>query len=528
MGLFIHLSINFRGITEEAWETAWHESLDIFKKFPLPLFTYDVETKYGKERHVYSRNLILDPGTKEERWYLDGDLLSRQYAETFELYRHLAAYTKESGQHGCYDHSVFKTDEPQYPSSSNSVELWGSKTQGYPFHLALVAAGIMLENKFPGHCYLHGDIHYKQVEVMLNWLEITFGKKYALPICFDPSRLFQQLHLVYGKRKQAAIERFASLYKGEDYDLLKAMSSVIGEKEALVYWTKELNHYNSLDQLGAQGIVRTVLEVTEDVQALINFVENANAVRRSTQKAFDLSYLLKQLCSDFIFIHPTEREYARSLTQRGDDMQTIDDVFRQLFLKMAGMPYVSPLYIPADELLEIFALHNPKQGEAYRQIIEEQQEKLSTWIKKLEQTMALVEERLEKKAELSGDMETDTSFIDNYPLHEQYIVRQAIQQQDNFKAYEKYVAELRAALRILIEKRPSFYSKKTAKGYLKGIYKYSFEAGWGLSAEAWENLDCISDLALLQELFALAAVDNPETTFWRWRKHIFETAGQII
>ena len=82
MGLYIHLSINFRGITEEAWETAWHESLEILKKFPLPLFRYDVETKNGKDRNVYSRNLILDAETKEECWYLDGDLLSRQYAET--------------------------------------------------------------------------------------------------------------------------------------------------------------------------------------------------------------------------------------------------------------------------------------------------------------------------------------------------------------------------------------------------------------------------------------------------------------
>lgn len=37
MGLYIHLTVNFKDISNEDWETAWHESLDIFKKFPLPL-----------------------------------------------------------------------------------------------------------------------------------------------------------------------------------------------------------------------------------------------------------------------------------------------------------------------------------------------------------------------------------------------------------------------------------------------------------------------------------------------------------
>lgn len=528
MGLYIHLSINFRGITEKAWETAWHESLEILKKFPLPLFRYDVETKNGKDRNVYSRNLIIDAETKEECWYLDGDLLSRQYAETFDLYRHLEAYTKKSGQQGCYDDSVFKTDTPEYWSSSNGMELWDSKTQGYPFHLAVLAVGIMLENRFPDHCYLHGDIQDKQVEVMLKWLETTFDKKYSTPICFDACRLFKQLHLVYDSDRQAAIERFAKLYEGEDADLLKAMVSVIGEKEALAYWTKELNRYGSLNQWGAQEIVRAVLEATEDIQTLLSFVGNANLTRSSAEQNFDVSEVLKLLCSDFIFIPPAQREYARVLTQRSEDLQTIDDVINRVFMQMAGMPYVSPLYVPADELLEIFVLHRPEQAEEYRHIIEESQEKLSNWIKKLEETVRLFEESLEDSADESDDLESEVSLIESYPLHEQYIVRQAIQQQDDFETYEKQLPELVAALEVLIEGHSAFYSNKTVNGYLRGIYEYSFEAGWGLSEEGWEKLDRLSDVALLQKLFALATVDNHETTFWRWRKHVFETAWHLI
>ena len=82
--------------------------------------------------------------------------------------------------------------------------------------------------------------------------------------------------------------------------------------------------------------------------------------------------------------------------------------------------------------------------------------------------------------------------------------------------------ELKAALKVLIEKHPNLYEGKSVDAYLRGIYKYSFDAGWGLSAEGWQKLDQIKDVTLLKSLFALATVDNHEITFWRWRKHIFE------
>ena len=522
MGLYIHLSVNFRGITKDAWEAAWLESLDILKKFPLPLFRYDVETKKGKERHVYSRNLILDAETAEECWHLEGDLLSRQTAETFDLYRHLEAYTKESGQHACYDHSVFKTDEPAYSCSSNGLQIWDSKTQGFPYHLAVLAVGIMLENRFPENCYIYGDIKEQQVTEVLRWLETTYNEEYAKPICFDASRLYKKLHLVYAPDRQATIERFADLYHGEDRDLLKAMFSTVGEEETFAYWIAELNHYESLDQWGAQEILQAVLEATEDVELLIEFVEKANSLRSAAQRPFEMSYLLKKLCNDFIFVPPSEREYARILNQRSEDLQTIDDVLGQLFMKMAGMPYLSPLYIPADELFEIFALHYPKQGEEFKLIIEEGQKKLNKWLNELQQTIAQLEERLDNDPDLPEDEEPETSSIENYPLHEQYIVRQAIQQQEDYEIHNQYLPELEAALQGLIEKHPKLFEGKSVDAYLRGIYEFSFDAGWGLSAEGWQKLDQIKAVPQLKNLFALAIVDNHETTFWRWRKHIFE------
>ena len=40
---------------------------------------------------------------------------------------------------------------------------------------------------------------------------------------------------------------------------------------------------------------------------------------------------------------------------------------------------------------------------------------------------------------------------------------------------------------------------------------------------AWARTDQTQDVEILKRLLALAAVDNQERSFWRWRKHIFES-----
>jgi hypothetical protein len=523
MGLYIHLSVNFKNIPDKDWEAAWHESLDIFKKFPLPLSRHTVETKKGKKRHVYAQNLILDKGEKDESWYLEGDLLSMQSGETFTMYRHLEAYkTDYTSHHGCFNDSVFKTKDPTYPSSSNGVELWDSKTQWYPFHLAILAVGIMLENKFPDSCYLHGDIEEKQVEVMLDWFEAVYNKKYQQPICFDADRLYEKLDAVYSDKK-ALFERFTCLYQGGRADEFRALLRFMGKKKTYDYYGNDLNEYESLTQWGARDILRSVLEVTEDVNELVAFVENAIAKRPKKEKPFEWSHVLEMLCGDYIFVNPIERESMKRLTNRNDDMDNINDVFGRLFMKMSGMPHISPLYVPTDELLEIFALRDPKQGDKYRKIIEEYEKKLKDRTKIVDETVEAIDETIEKNTEFQEEIDEKEDIIEKYPLHEQYIVRQALQQQDHFGAYKKNVSTMRDSLQNLLKKHADMYENKTVEAYLKGIYEYSFEAGFGVSEKGWKAIDKLTNLETLKYLFVLATVNNNEMTFWRWRKHIFET-----
>ncbi len=523
MGLFIHATINLKGVSDKDWEAAWHESLDIFKRFPLPLSRHDIETQLGEKRHVYSTNLILNKGEKDECWYLEGDLLSKQSAETFSLYRHLAAYQENKhGHSGCYDESVFKTNSPEYHSSSNGIKLWGRKTQGYPFHLAILAVGIMLENKFPDNCYIYGDIDENQVENMLAWLETTYEQSFDKPICFDADRLFEKLSTVYTDQK-ALLERFTTLYQGDATTEFKALLQLIGKKAVYNHYAKDLNDFSSLDQWGAHKIMRTVLEASESVPELVAFIENAIEKRDKKDKSFEWTDVLSMLCNDYIFVNPIQRESIKRLTSKGEDMDNINDVFGRFFMKMRGMPYISPLYVSKDELLEIFALRDPKNGKKYRRIIEEAEEKLAEMAKKVDKTVEAIEKNIEESIEFQEEMEQKEDILETYAPYEQYIVRQALQQQDHFGDYATNISHIRKSLDGLVEKQGAFYDRNTAEDFLKEIYAYSFDVGFGVSKKGWSAVDAQTNLTILKYLFALASVDNNEMTFWRWRKHIFET-----
>ena len=297
----------------------------------------------------------------------------------------------------------------------------------------------------------------------------------------------------------------------------------MGKKATYDHYAENLNEYDSLSQWGARDILRCVLEVSEDVLELVAFVENAIAHRPKKSKAFEWSDVLEMLCGDYIFVNPVQRESMQRLTNKGEDMDNINDVFGRLFMKMSGMPHISPLYVPKDELLEIFALRDPKNGEKYKKILDDAENKLAKTTKAVNESIQAIDENLEKNTEFQEEIEKKEDVIENYPPHEQYIVRQAVQQQDRFGAYETNVPTIRKSLDKMLEKHGVFYDKKTVEEYLKEIYQYSFKAGFGVSEKGWKAIDALQDISILKYLFALASINNDEMTFWRWRKHIFET-----
>jgi hypothetical protein len=426
MGLYLHLHVNIKKIQAEDWESAWMESLDLLQRFPLPLCRLDAETINGRRRLVYACDLRINPGQDDEGWKMEGDLLSGKRGETFFLYRHLSKYTR------------------QHPRAEGEVELWGSKTQGSPYHLALLAVGIMLENRFPDHCYVFGDIDQNQTDAVITWLETVYEKSFIPPMCLDAERLFLAMKAEH-ENDHDAIEAFGELWRGSDAEKCSAFLKHAGRNTTFDHYARRLNDFDSLGQWGPRDTLRSVLEATGSVPDMIAFIEHAIAQRPADKKPFDWLDALKLLCDDYIFINPVKRESIKQLTDPGEDMKNIDQVLGQLFIKMAGMPYVSPLYVPEDELLEFFALRDPAQGKEYQALIEKKKSELEELLSNVDNTAGLFDEmasQIEDLRQLDEEEEEVTALA---APHESYILRQAWRQKDRYAHAEKTMEDIRRA-----------------------------------------------------------------------------------
>lgn len=503
MGLYLHLHVNINKIKAEDWESAWTESLDLLQRFPLPLCRLGAETINGRRRLVYARDLRINQGQSDEAWKVEGDLLSGKRGETFLLYRHLPWYKN------------------RYARTEGILELWESKTQGFPYHLALLAVGIMLENRFPEHCDVFGDIDQSQSSAVIEWLEAVYGKPFLPPLCLDAQRLFRAMKAKH-ENHQDAIEAFGNFWRGSGAEACSAFLEHAGREATFGHYARKLNKFKSLDQWGPRDMLRDVLEATGSLSELIALVEQAIAQRPADKEPFDWMDVLKMLCDDCIFIKPVEREAIKQLTGPGEDMQDSDQVFGQLFLKMAGIPHISPLYVPEDELLECFALRDPARGKEYHALIENKKAELDELLSEVGKTVRGVDEMLSQNEALRQPDEEE-NISDSTAPHERYILLQAWRQKDRYAHAEKVMAQMRKALLEMIREDAYFQEDRDIKAYLDGIYACTDQAGIALSEAAWKAIDALTDKTVLKYLHALAAVDNRELTFWRWRIRIFET-----
>lgn len=163
MGIFMHLLVS-GAVTPNEWQAAYQETLKLVQAFSLG----ELRQKEVAGVPVY----CLTP--TEERtqpaawrkngawtgWTANGDLLTLRTAEEYCLPRDLEnelAYDPSGGD-AALAHAanvLFRDKTPVLPATRH---LWGGKTQGEPYHIALLAIGCLLADRLGCKVYIHGDI----------------------------------------------------------------------------------------------------------------------------------------------------------------------------------------------------------------------------------------------------------------------------------------------------------------------------------------------------------------------------------
>ncbi|MDR0814838.1 MAG: hypothetical protein LBN37_03685, partial [Bacteroidales bacterium] len=302
----LSLLFNFKDVTQTEWDTAWNECCYILEHFPVPLGTISKEEKWNCERRVISSKILIDKDTKDELLTFRLDMISLEWGGVYNLYRDLSHYADFKSEH---DILWDDTEESRgYMEQmlnidcvvGNPLDIWGNGTGGAPYTLAVLALGILLENRFPDKCFMWGEYSDEQVEKMRIWLSALLQENMNTLICSDLERLFERLTMIYDA-PDLLVRRFWALSESgyrETFQFLCERGYDAALQDEII---RRVKSYSSVAQWGVTDLLYPYLEATQDIEHLIELVQKVHAINQ--KEDFSLKILLKILVNEGIVIN---------------------------------------------------------------------------------------------------------------------------------------------------------------------------------------------------------------------------------
>ncbi|WP_437674774.1 hypothetical protein [Sorangium sp. So ce131] len=238
MGVHVILDIDPRGIDEAEWAAVCEETLALLSAWQPRLLGRGWRTIDGVRVPMYTRSLrgdVDDP--KLAHWSVAGDRDSLQMAECQSFFHDLGRYAARRDP--CPDDDIVVTAAmPDRADTSGPVRVFGGKTQGCPYHFALLAAAMLVEERFPRHAMVWGDIDRGQAEEARRLSAPILGRELSLPVRVDASRLIERLRARY--EADALTGAFLRVFLGEVDEKLDAMLGAFPGEDGAREWRREL------------------------------------------------------------------------------------------------------------------------------------------------------------------------------------------------------------------------------------------------------------------------------------------------
>jgi hypothetical protein len=141
MGTYVYLHVLEDAIPPTAWAQIYDDTRSLLRAHPSGLLGLDERTLLGHDVLVYTRD--IERMTWQDREIcVVGDRRSLRFGESFHMPCRLrtAEIRRDQGEDLVFD----EPDEPR------GRAIFGDKTQGEPYHTAILAAAMVVETRFPG------------------------------------------------------------------------------------------------------------------------------------------------------------------------------------------------------------------------------------------------------------------------------------------------------------------------------------------------------------------------------------------
>lgn len=350
MGVFIYLEIS-RSVTCEEWRKVYQETLQLVKAFPL-----------AERREVPVRGIptiCLVPTQEREQpygwdyekvrtgWFADGDYESLRTAETYFLPRDLVKTDEYEAEAPDAMLAMVPAHLDGYDWKddrfSHSYSLWGSKTQGEPYHMYLLAIACLIVSRLGRKACVYGDITKGQCDRAVRMANEYLDCKIDTPDQCDMDRLFLRIDDL-PLAETDKLRLFARLYLGRrDADFGVYLRSHFSEEISNKYWAKRFDAHQ-ISTLGFDEALEQYLLWGYDLEKLCSFVCFTDDDGSTHYADFVKRIMEAEL-------HHHDKDCTDSLEIDPDDEQPygIGTLFAQFILAGARNKRISR-YIPIDEI----------------------------------------------------------------------------------------------------------------------------------------------------------------------------------
>jgi hypothetical protein len=272
MGIHVELAVFADRISDDVWQAIYEKARRVATQWtPRPLgtawrhigvvrvaqYTLEIETSdglhlAGDAESLTTADSFVFPARLDRRELPRGSRGSRFAAQAISQGDVLSAVARRLD------------GTPVHPAGL--CNLLGPKTQGLPYHVLLVALGLLVENALPNTAVVYGELSPRDGEQARRGLASILGEEFELPVVMDVERMRRRL---VGTMEAGALdEALHRLGPPDPYqeamfgDLLARLRSrpdarVRRELEHVVPTCRDPNHL----QPGTQQLLRAILDM---------------------------------------------------------------------------------------------------------------------------------------------------------------------------------------------------------------------------------------------------------------------------
>ncbi|XXT16984.1 hypothetical protein WME94_42810 [Sorangium sp. So ce429] len=364
MGVHVILDIDPRCIDEAEWAAVYEETLALLSAWQPRLLSRGWRTIDGVRVPMYTRSLRGDAeDPKQAHWSVAGDRDSLQMAESQSLYRDLGRYAARRGP--CPDDDIVVTAAmPDRVDASGPVRVFGGKTQRSPCHFALLAAAMLVEERFPRHAMVWGGIDRGQAEEARRHAAPILGRELSLPVRVDAPRLIERLRARY--EADALTGAFMQVFLSDVDEKHDAMLGAFPGEDGAREWRRALADSKSPTAPDAIRLVIAWLNAGRGVRDACRLACLAPEGPRFSPEDF-----VATLAWSWVAVPPPAREPLAALCKPPGAPHTLGSLLGSFFFEMTAMGrrlriHIEPAALAAD-LSVVFGDRGPALTEQLRE-----------------------------------------------------------------------------------------------------------------------------------------------------------------